>query len=79
MKFRIAICDDEQEQLDIITKCLDLLKITYDFELEVLSFQTGNTLIQAHRKCNFDIILLDIELKHESGLDIALMTISQFK
>lgn len=68
-KFNIAICDDET--LDL-TNTIELVK-RYDFQnqLHIEAYFRAIDLLEAGKKKQFDIILLDIEMDPPSGFDIA--------
>lgn len=68
---RVAVCDDEKQMLDII---YDRVLTLYSREAEdvrVDSFSLGSDLEKSHRKQNYDIIFLDIDMPHISGLETA--------
>lgn len=71
MKFRIAICDDEQDILNTIKKYITSLSLSGNIDYKIETFTSGKALIDAHQKDAFDIILLDIELETENGIEIA--------
>lgn len=66
---RIAICDDEQKDLALIHSLL----MEYDSGKNhyILAFSNADDFLAACRKENFDIALLDIEMKGTNGYDAA--------
>lgn len=67
---RIAICDDSPVFLNKLKSLIEHWENTlHPFTLE--SFEDGDTLISAHHKHPFDIILLDIIMPLLNGLDCA--------
>ena len=71
MTLRIGICDDSVEDIKIIQKYLDTYNIAYDVNLTVDSFSSGSELLNCHKKQHYDIILLDIEMPSQNGMEIA--------
>jgi len=71
---RIAVCDDNREELNRITKILDELALIFP-ELLVESFLSGEEFLEHYQKmCPaqlFDLIFLDIHLGEINGLYLA--------
>lgn len=65
----IAICDDEQIFLDNTKEQIENVCKKFNIEYEIFCFENGQSLIENIN--SLDIIFLDIELKKESGFDIA--------
>ena len=66
---RIAICDDEANEIDLITKFTIDLMVSLNLKYEILSFNNGFDLINS--PISFDLIFLDIEMDMINGIDIA--------
>ena len=67
---RIALCDDQQEQLEQIHRII----LSWDnqpADLTVHCFDNGDSLLQAHRISPFDLIFLDVIMPLRSGMDTA--------
>lgn len=70
MIFRIAVCDDNPDSIEIIEKYFDKLNISsmyYDVYFsaeELCQYKTRN-------KLSYDIYFLDIEMKKMNGLELA--------
>ena len=65
-KIGIAICDDHE----LVRESLGLyLSEVADFEV-LGSAHNGETLLELVKSTNPDVILLDVQLENESGLDI---------
>ena len=68
---KIAICDDNVVFLNtfyqIVGNCMR--KYTSDFDISTAS--NGNLLLTKHKKYEFDIIFLDIDMPNLSGFDVA--------
>ena len=67
---RIAICDDQQSQLDQIRQMILDWKGSLG-NLTIRCFDNGDDLLQAHRTTPFDIIFLDVIMPLLSGMDTA--------
>ena len=63
----IAICDDEQTELNQIIDCLT----SYDATLSYTTFASAKDLYAAYQSGYFDIVLLDIEMTYPNGYEIA--------
>ena len=69
---RIAICDDLQEQLDIIQKAVQQYFHDKKEPTEVFTYNNAMDFVDAFEKeGNFDIVLLDICMPGLLGTDIA--------
>ena len=66
---KIAICDDEQEDLALIHDLL--MKYDSGKNHYISDFSNADDFLAACRKENFDIALLDIEMKGTNGYDAA--------
>lgn len=66
---KIAICDDEQKDLTLLKNLLS----EYDTsnQLEVSTFLSADSFLSACNDTNFDIALLDIEMKGTNGFEAA--------
>lgn len=66
---RIAICDDEQKDLTLLKNLLS----EYDAssQLEVSAFLSADSFLSACNDTDFDIALLDIEMKGTNGFEAA--------
>lgn len=66
---RIALCDDEQKDLDTLLRAVQ----TYDKRksLETYCFSHAKDLYLSHIEEPFDIIILDIEMSYPNGYEIA--------
>ena len=76
---RIAIVDDEMTARENIKKCLPYVSEREKIELSVTEFDSGRSFIGNYTPM-FDIVLLDIEMPGEDGLETARMlrTMDQF-
>lgn len=67
---KIAICEDEVKQQEILSQYIDkiLTEITKDYE--ILTFISGEELLENYPE-NVDIFLLDIKMDKLNGMEIA--------
>lgn len=68
---RIAICDDEQRQVDIIRNEVEAHTRSRSASVSVSTFTSAAKLLAAALQERFHIIFLDISMPQISGLDLA--------
>lgn len=68
---RIAVCDDNREVLIFLKSSLHNIFKKYITNFEILCFISGRALLEAHRKNEFDVIFLDIDMPRFTGFDVA--------
>lgn len=70
---RIAICDDNQLEIEIFRERVEgFLKRKGDWRYEIAEYTKGNPLIEDVKEGKwFDVIVLDMILENENGLEIA--------
>lgn len=66
----IAICDDQQPLCDMVHSMVADCLFKRDIDIRIHTFTTGEALLKAG--VVFDILLLDIELEKENGIEIAM-------
>lgn len=71
MNLRIAICDDEQADIQTLQNHLEHYQMLHDINLTIDCFMSGQELLCAHADNAYQIILLDIEMPKQSGMSIA--------
>lgn len=73
MTYTIAVCDDEQAQIDILKNNLIKYSIDTDIEFYIDEYISGELLIEKYKsvKSPYDIIFLDMETPDIKGLDVA--------
>lgn len=73
MIINIALCDDEQESLDILKKELDKEAEKLNIKISTSAYDDGNKVLDliCKNKEDFDILFLDIDMPGISGLEIA--------
>lgn len=65
---RIAICDDQKELRVEVQQLLQEYMAEHQKSFELEMYETGKNLLMEEKP--FDIILMDIELEYENGIDI---------
>lgn len=72
MKLKIAICDDEQSQLDYLCTLVGSWSREKGHLSDVMTFPSAEAfLFEYSENKSFDILLLDIEMQGENGLSLA--------
>lgn len=71
MAYKIGICDDEFYQIKVNELFIKEIANRNKVDIECHGFQTGKQLRDFMESQSLDVVLLDIELKEESGIDIA--------
>ena len=73
MLYKIAICDDELNQIKIVSDYLTRFSITTDTEFQIERFTSGNELLKKYynEKSPFDILFLDMEMPGRNGIETA--------
>lgn len=66
---KIAICDDNNDIIKEITDFINEYGRNNNAKFEILAFNDGDELLTSEQK--FDLIFLDIEMKHINGLEAA--------
>ena len=68
---RIAVCDDNDTALNMLNKTITdaFSKLTDEFDVRI--FSDGKALLDEHKKAQFDIVFLDIDMPVISGFDFA--------
>lgn len=72
MKLNIAICDDEQNQIEYLNELLAIWLQRTRCIAEISTFSSAEALLFEYAENqNFDILLLDIEMSGMSGVELA--------
>lgn len=72
MNYKIAICDDEQNELSYLRSLTDKWLKSSGNTSDILCFDSGEAfLFDYDFNKNYDLLLLDIEMKEISGIDLA--------
>lgn len=69
----VAICDDEMDEIEKLEGILENISSQYGIHVELEDFLSGEKLLKQMEQNNirYDLIFLDIEMKHMDGLDTA--------
>lgn len=68
-KLSLAVCDDEQTEVEQIRKTLT--GQSYPFILTVDVFYDGQSLLEQARQKKYNLVFLDIEMPHMNGFSLA--------
>ena len=72
MKYQIAICDDRKEDAEYIASAVKQWAEENYIPVEVETFPSGESfLFRYEEKKDYDILLLDVEMKAISGMELA--------
>ena len=72
MKLKIAICDDEQSQIEYITSLVSLWGVKEEHNCEIRTFMSAESfLFEYEDDKTYDILLLDVEMKNITGIELA--------
>lgn len=69
--FSIAICDDEKSVLDIVENITKTVFAEKNIAAKIYKFSTAKDLLDTLETTRIDLILLDIELNEDDGIEIA--------
>lgn len=68
---RIGICDDDISCLKQTKHAIERWALKKAVPVALSCFDSGDLLIQAHEKCPFDVLFLDIYMPSFTGMDVA--------
>lgn len=68
---RIAICDDEKSQLNYLEVCVSRFAEMHGLSLHISLFDSAEKFWFSWEKDSFSVILLDIQMQGQSGMDLA--------
>ena len=72
MKQKIAICDDEQNQIEYISSLVSLWGAKEGHTCEIRTFMSAEAFLFEYEDDKaYDILLLDVEMKNITGIDLA--------
>ena len=72
MKYRIAICDDEQNQIEYITSIVTSWSNHKGHSCEIRTFASAEAFLFEYEEDKaYDILLLDVEMKNINGIELA--------
>ena len=68
---RIAICEDENTARDKLKKYIGDWKSTKGLSIDIQCFENAESFLCTWPEVHFDLVFLDIKMKHMSGLQLA--------
>lgn len=68
---RVAICDDEQSQLNYLNACVSRFSELHGLSLHISLFESAEKFWFSWEKDAFSFILLDIQMQGQNGMDLA--------
>ena len=72
MKYKIAICDDEQNQIEYITSIVESWSAHEGHCCEIRTFASAEAFLFEYEEDKaYDILLLDVEMKNMNGIELA--------
>ena len=72
MKYKIAICDDEQNQIEYITSIVASWSAHEGHGCEIRTFASAEAFLFEYEEDKaYDILLLDVEMKNMNGIELA--------
>lgn len=72
MNLHIAICDDDPDILEELTKTLWRFQIATNHNLKIDPFSSGERFLEKHTTSDdYQILFLDVEMPEKNGLEIA--------
>lgn len=69
--YSFALCDDQTEELNIMSKKINKILSEYGISTECIKFSTPEVLIEKLKSEKIDVLFLDIDMPTISGMDIA--------
>lgn len=72
MKYKIAICDDEQEQIEYIASLVSAWSDRNGHGCDIRTFASAEAfLFEYEDDSSYDVLLLDVEMKNITGIELA--------
>lgn len=72
MLFKVAICDDEEKDIQAIQRFLHIYEMQHDIDFEINTFQNSTKLLEKYDSAGrYNILFLDVEMPKLSGLEVA--------
>ena len=72
MLFKVAICDDEEKDIQTIQRFLHIYEMQHDIDFEINTFQNSTKLLEKYDSAGrYNILFLDVEMPKLSGLEVA--------
>lgn len=71
MALKIAVCDDDQTMLSIISSYLKEILEEKGIQANIELFSEGESLLECHKKASFQVVFLDISMPDIDGFQAA--------
>ena len=72
MKYKIVICDDEQDQIEYFASVVSAWSAQNSYTCDVTTFTSAESfLFEYEDNKTYDILLLDVEMKNITGIELA--------
>ena len=72
MIMKVAICDDNVQEIQTIKKHLNLFEMEHDIDFEIMIYSSGEQLLKDYSGSrDFHILFLDVEMPGRNGIEIA--------
>lgn len=72
MKYKIAVCDDEKNQIEYITSVVSAWSIQNGYNCDINTFASAEAFLFEYEDDHaYDILLLDVEMKNVTGIELA--------
>lgn len=71
MALKIAVCDDDQTMLSVISSQLKEIYAEKGIQTNIELFSEGNSLLKRHKKVFFQVVFLDISMPDMDGFQAA--------
>lgn len=72
MAYKIAICDDQQTELDLLSTSVERWSEQTKKQVNIVTFPSAESFLFDYvEHKDYDILLLDVEMKELSGIDLA--------
>lgn len=72
VKYKVAICDDEQDQLERIASAVSAWSMQSGHACDIAAFSSAEAFLFAYEDDKaYDVLLLDVEMKGISGITLA--------
>ena len=72
MLFKVAICDDEEKEIQAIQRFLHIYEMQHDIDFDISTFQSSALLLEEYNACGkYNILFLDVEMPDINGLELA--------
>lgn len=72
MILKIALCEDDVKQLNMLENYLHRYEMNRDIDLDIASFTSPLLLLEAYSNpCTFHVLFLDVEMPDMNGIELA--------